>query len=47
MSLITRRTWALDELQSAGNEAYWGMFREGDPVEVEKVVKEELRAEAA
>lgn len=46
-SVAARRSWAIDELQSAGNEAYWHMFGEGDPVEVEKAVKEQTRAEAA
>lgn len=46
-SVAARRSWALDELQSTGNEAYWRMFGEGDPVEVEKVVKEDTRPEAA
>ena len=46
-SFAARRSWALDELQSVGNDAYWRMFREGDPVEVDKGFKEDTRAEAA
>lgn len=46
-SVEARRIWVRDELKSFGNEAYWKMFGEGDPVQVDKDSKEGLIAEAA
>lgn len=46
-SLEARRIWVRDELKSFGNEAYWKMFGEGDPVQVDKNSKEDLLPEAA
>jgi hypothetical protein len=45
-SIETRRIWVRDELKSFGNDAYWKMFGEGDPVQVEKESKEDLKEAA-
>lgn len=46
MSIETRRIWVKDELKSFGNDAYWKLFGEGDPVQVEKDSKEGLKEAA-
>lgn len=45
-SIETRRVWVRDELKSFGNDAYWKMFSESDPVQVDKDSKEDLKEAA-